>query len=507
MIYFKLSKFFLYLVPLAVVIVTPSTLFPFIVGKYVFFRAITSLALIFFLVGLLFQSKDSRHPRGSQPNYNKLPLNYRLITNPLVIAVSAFVFIFVLASFFGVEPKISFWSNFERGEGGLQMLFLGIFFVLLAVLFREEKDWRRVFWISLLAAILVILYGIGAHLKYIDAEMTTRIENGFEIRELTGRGGPYFQIFKNFIGSSFREPGFRFSGSLGNPAYTATYLIFVLFYSAYLWIPNARPHRQDAQRRGHGNKNKLSALVSVKSVLICVLIVLFFVFFWLAATRGAFIGLVAAVAGGTFYFAYQNKRWRKWLLAAAVLLSLVIGSLIYLRDTALVKSLPGSRLFEISFSVETWRHRTYMWQTAIDGWKERPLFGWGPENFPKIFASHFNPRYFNPKEGFGAWFDRAHSIYLDYLAETGILGLLSYLSIFAIFYWQLFRKVISRQELVNRNQKPPLVTNYQLLITNSLLFALSIAYLVQGIVLFETLPLYLNLFLFLAFVNYKFSNK
>jgi len=36
---------------------------------------------------------------------------------------------------------------------------------------------------------------------------------------------------------------------------------------------------------------------------------------------------------------------------------------------------------------------------------------------------------------------------------------------------------------------------------------LPIAYLIQGLVLFETLPLYLNLFLFLAFANYKFNGR
>ena len=57
--YFKFSKFFLYLVPFAIAIVSRSTLFPFIVGKYVWFRTAVDLALIAFLLGLLFMPREA----------------------------------------------------------------------------------------------------------------------------------------------------------------------------------------------------------------------------------------------------------------------------------------------------------------------------------------------------------------------------------------------------------------------------------------------------------------
>ena len=502
---FRVSKFFLYLIPLTVVIVTPSTLFPFIVGKYVFFRTMVSLALICFLLGLLFNQHQSA----------KISINQRL-KNPLVVAVTIFVVVFLLACLFGVDPKWSFWSNFERGEGGLQILYLGIFFLLLVILFREEKDWQIIFWISILAATLVILYGIAAHLKYIDAEMRTKIENGFEIKELTGRGGPWFQTFKNYIGPSFKDPGFRFAGSLGNPAYTASYFIFALFYAGYLLIKKTRINT-DEKRIYTDKKSALIRQNLYKSVLL-LSIILFLVFFWLAATRGAFVGLLAAIIVGAFYFAFQYKKYRKPLIGLILIGLMAVGLMVYFRDTVFVKSLPGSRIFQISLSAETWQHRTLMWQAAIEGWKERPIFGWGPENFIKIFDKYFPVKYFNPSAGFGAWFDRAHSIYFDYLAETGILGLLSYLSIFIIFYWQLIKTRSTRGSIrqsvgrgthadpreIRDNER---IRERSTLFESALLFSLPIAYLIQGIVLFEILPLYINLFLFLGFVNYKMENR
>jgi len=518
---FKVSKFFLYLVPLTVVIVTPSTLFPFIVGKYAFFRTMVSLALIFFLLGLLFQDKTrintdkKRIHTDNQYKSAKIRIN-PCLKNPLVIAVSIFVSIFLLACFFGVDPKWSFWSNFERGEGGLQILYLGVFFLLLAILFREEKDWQIIFWISILAAALVIFYGVGAHLKYIDAQMTTGGENGFEVKKITGEGGPLSKLFKNYIGSSFKEPGFRFAGSLGNPAYTASYLIFALFYAGYLLIKKTRINT-DEKRIYTDKKSALISQNLYKSVLL-LSIILFLIFFWLAATRGAFVGLLAAIIVGAFYFAFQYKKYRKPLISLILIGLMAVGLMIYFRDTPFIKSLPGSRIFQITLSAETWQHRTYMWQTALEGFKERPLLGWGPENFLKIFDKHFPIKYFNPSAGFGAWFDRAHSIYFDYLAETGILGLLSYLSIFIVFYWQLFKKT-----RINTDEKriytdnpyksakisinPRLQNQHQSALVKALIFTLPVAYLVQGIVLFEILPLYINLFLFLGFANYKLENR
>ena len=146
------------------------------------------------------------------------------------------------------------------------------------------------------------------------------------------------------------------------------------------------------------------------------------------------------------------------------------------------------RLLRVSIFDRSVQSRLWVWQTAYEGWKERPLLGWGPENFTKVFNNRFDIRHFVPDEPSDTWYDRAHSVFFDYLVETGIFGLLSYLGIFAVFYWQFIKSQI---------------TNYQSLITNALLFTFPVAYLIQGIVLFEILPLYLLLFFFLALSNYK----
>ena len=438
--WFSVSRFFLFLAPFAIVIVTKSTLFPFIVGKYVWFRTSVALALVAFLLGILLET------RGWEEYGKKI---IRILRTPLGIAITAFTVFFVLAGFFGIRPEYSFWSNFERGEGGLQMLHLYAFFFLLATLFQREGHWRKFFWIALWAAFLMVLYGIGAGLGY-----------------------------KGFIGGKFGEPDFRFQGSLGNSSYVAALLIFAAFYGAYILATRYRKHLFS-----YAGSICIWAFLGISGTA-----------FLLAATRGAFLGLIGGVFLALAYLGYAIKSWRKWAIIIAVMLFITAGSLIAFRDSELVKKIPGSRIFNISFSATTLQHRTIMWQIAWWSFKERPVLGWGPENFGVLFQKNFNPRYFNPEQGFGAWFDRAHNVMFDYLATTGILGTLAYLSIFAVLYWNILRGKIEKNMGL-----PAGVAAFTL--------AVPTAYLVQGIVLFDILPIYLNLFMFFAFAWYLFYGE
>jgi len=259
----------------------------------------------------------------------------------------------------------------------------------------------------------------------------------------------------------------------------AAYAIFMLFYAAYILASKYK-----------------DKLLSFGAIIFWLLFALFVAVFFGAATRGAFVGLIASLIVFLSYFAFCSKRWRKWFIVVAVGLIIIVAALILLKDNNFIKASPLARILDISFSAKTFEDRAIMWKTAIDGWKARPIFGWGPENFLQVFDRYFNIKYFKPAEGFGAWFDRAHSVYFDYLAETGILGLLSFLSVWFVFYWQRIKSYF-------RIQKQDRAS----LIINGLILALPAAYLVQGIVLFDVLPIYFNVFMFLAFSVYYFSEQ
>ncbi len=443
----RIATWYLYVAVFAIVIVMNSVFFPFIGGKDYFFRFAVELALIFFVLWWAFEARVGE----AKELFNSIK------KRPLFLAVSAFVLMVLLSCLFAYDMHAAFWSNYERGEGGFQMIHYYIFFVLLLLLLRTEKEWQNIFKYSLVAAGLMILYGLGGSF----------VVSGF-IGPYAG-GGPPAGWWHELVDG-------RFQGSLGNPAYVAPYLIFSMFFAAYLWVKRKAAGTASAfVQWGYG-----------------VLIAIFLFFFVLSQTRGAFLGLAAGVFVLLLYFVVAGRgALRKWSTIALAIVIVLGGGAFALRNTSFVQSFPEGRLLQISTSDYTAQTRFWVWGEAWKGFLERPVFGWGPENFTAVYDKFFDPRFFVPGQSTETWFDRAHSVFFDYLAETGALGLLSYLSIFFIFFWSFFRR--------KGDASTPLLER-------GLILALPVAYLVQGAAIFDVLPMYLNLFLFIAFACYHFSS-
>ena len=447
--FLKLSKFFLFLTPFALILVNPATLFPFIVTKYTFFRLTISLSFVFLLLSIFFNQINLKEIKD-------------LFKKPLVINVTLFTLFFLLACLFAYDSKFAFWSNFERGEGGLQILHLWLFFILLILLFKDHNSWVKFINFFIFVCVFNVVYGVFASLG-----------------------------FSGFIGDKVNKLSqIRLAGALGNPAYLATFLIYGIFFSFYIILINF----------------KKDWIKFKKTFIYWFLILFLFLGFLLAATRGGFVGLFFSILVFIFYLIFldKNKKRRKILFISSICLILLLFLGVYFRDSNFIKNLPGGRLFELDSKSETWVSRVNVWEIAFRAFLDRPILGWGPENFLYIYPLYYKKEIFNPEKGFNEWFDRAHSIYFDYLSETGILGLLSYLSIFIFIYFYLF-KLIKKINFLQKHHKNKFIFfNYDKLIIG-IFIALPISYLVQGIVLFDILPIYLSNFFMFAFFSYEIS--
>lgn len=463
----QLSKFFLYASIFCIVVVMASTFFPFIGGKYYFFRFAVEASLACMLLWWGFDA-----PKG------ELKARFmKLWQSPIFKAVSAFVLMFTLASLFADDPKLAFWSNYERGEGGFQMLHYYAFFILLGLLFRDREDWRKLFKLSIVAACIMIVYGVGAAMLTPQTDPATGNVIGYTAP--LNMIGPYRGTDGTPLASSTLARVFtsnaRFQGSLGNPAYVAPYLLFVMFYALYLWIEKGRGQNK-WMHVGFGALN-----------------LFFLVFFVLSQTRGGFLGLAAALIAYFIYIAFTNERFRK---PAAIGLGAVavIGALLFaFRGPLVENNIPGSRFLTISLTEQTAQTRFWTWGAAWKGFKDRPIFGWGPENFSTVFDKHFDTRHFIPGQNTETWFDRAHSVIFDYLAETGFMGFLSYIAMFGAFIYSFFYFRKSATDMSPWLQ--------------ALLPTIILAYLVQALILFDVLPIYINLFIVLAFAMFEFQRS
>jgi O-antigen ligase len=452
----RLTKWYMYVAVFAVLVVVNSIFFPFIGGKDYFFRFAVELGLIAFVLWWAFEAKEGEAKQLIKSTFKK----------PLVIAVSAFVAAEMLACIFALDAHAAFWSNYERGEGGFQMLHYYVFFLLLIFFFQHEEDWKNLFKFSLIAAAGMIGYGVMANLGYPTF-----------ISPYTGGAPPVGWLHLLIAG--------RFEGSLGNPAYVAPYLMFSMFFAAYLWIASKIAGKlTKAKAWGYG-----------------VLIAIFVIFFWLSQTRGAFLGLAAALFVGALYLGFAGSRTvRKWsMLTLGILVVLGLG--IYaVRNEPFINNIPGGRLLQISFSDSSAQTRFWVWGSAWKGFLERPIFGWGPENFTAVFDKYFNPNFFVPGTNAETWFDRAHSVFFDYLSETGIVGFLAYISIFIVFAREFFRRKKADIAPAGDHQAA-------LILQNALVLAMPVGYLVQGVAIFDVLPMYICLFAYLAFANYYLNRN
>ena len=410
------TKIFLWLIPFVSLIISSSTLFPYIVGKNIAFRVLVELAFVLW-VGLAVLKKEYR-PRFS----------------PLAMAGLAFLAVVALADIFGVNPFRSFWSNYERMEGLMGIIHAVVFFFLLSSVFLKKQDWTAFFNAFVAAGIINGIYGL---LQKLGA-----------IRSIQG--------------------GFRIDGTIGNPTYFAAYLMLILVALGILWWQ--AKHKWLQWTYG-------------------VIAAFFLLLIYFAASRGVTVGIGAGVILFCIgYLIWGRKESLSRLgsrIAAGLLIAAVVipAGLYALKNTGFVKSSEVlSRMTSISFDETTTRARFMIWGMALQAWKERPLLGWGQENFIEPFVRYYNPGLADQEP----WFDRAHNVFLDWLVNAGALGLLAYLSLFAAAGIMLVRAIKKR------------ACGARL---GVFLAAGLAAYFIQNLFVFDNLNTYILFFSLLAYLN------
>src|SRR3989338_949555 len=113
----------LFVLPALSLIVAGTLFFPFITGKNFFFRIMVEIMFFLWVFIACFDK------------------NYRPKKSSILIALAATLFFLILATIFGANPYRSFWSNYERMEGLLGHIHLFLYFLLIASVFKKERDW------------------------------------------------------------------------------------------------------------------------------------------------------------------------------------------------------------------------------------------------------------------------------------------------------------------------------------------------------------------------------
>lgn len=486
----NISVICLFLIPFFPLLVSNSNFFPFITGKAFLFRFLVEVAFASWVVLAFMDSKY--RPRLTKTTY----------------AVLFFALITLVADIFGVNPLRSIWSNFERMEGWVAIIHLvAFYFVMNGILgnYNTNKiSWHRWFSANLGVASVIGVYGL------------LQLVNVLEIHQ----------------GSS------RIDATLGNSAYMAVYLLFVFGFSVFMLISDRKPWSfklagtKDANMlmfwsfiilsivllaitnsasfsinqqsvsdvffnniKTFVNSNPLLFLFGLVIVALIVtfpfkiLPILFVYLIFQTQTRGTIIGLI----GGTVialvinsFLSFKKNKFSFWISTTAIGLILVsIVTFWSFRDSSFVKNNEIlNRLATISLSDVKTQARGYIWPMAVKGALERPVLGWGQENFNYIFNAKYEPAMYAQEQ----WFDRAHSVFLDWFVASGFIGLVAYLFLYFLLFVNIWKSSLT-------------------LLEKSVLTGLVSGYFIHNIFVFDNIASYIMFFALLAFADSQSQNK
>ena len=458
----------IFILPFVPLIVTTSLFFPYITGKNFTFRVVVEIITLAWLALALLN-----------------PI-YRPRRSWIFAAFLIFIAIIAIADAQGVNPTKSFWSNYERMDGWITIAHLFCYTVVAACVMNAEKLWRRLFDITLAISVFIDLLGFSQILGVISIGQGTA-------------GGLTARIDATF----------------GNPIYLAVYMLFNIFFAVLLIVQDGDQEWSVMEKVGFplalflglltiaaaGGALSWSAVLLYiivlaaiiglsflkKTYLFALVIFLDTIALLFTGTRGTTLGLVggAVLAAIIYVFIAQDaKRARPYVIGCIALLVVLSGVLYAARNTGAVKSIGFlDRLATISTHDITIDARIYNIQTAWKGIKERPIFGWGQENYAIVFDKYYDPRMYADEP----WFDRVHNIIFDWWIAGGTLGLLAYLGLLVSYLYVLWRsKAFTAAE-------------------RSILTGLLAGYFIHNLTVFDNVTSYILFGSVLAYIVYRAS--
>lgn len=423
-----------FLIMVQIINVMPPWFTPTDWGKIIIFRITLAILIFLFLFQILFK-------KICFPDIKEKIKSVSLL---FWLLISLFG-IYLLSTIFSVDPHFSLLGDPNRNGGFINFTFY-IIFAILTFLIIKKKDWQKILdftiFIGIIVSIVAIFQQFGIFSKYLIP---------FTVRPIS---------------------------TIGNAILLSLFLLLLTFISFTFGIKT---------------KNRLKKFFYFFSCLLFLSVSIF-----LVQTRGALIGL--AIGFIWFIFTHPNKNLNRKKIYLAIILLVLVFCAYFLKNYMdshlyLYQKMPTiisstlDRVLSIFEGRKATEARFSTWTVAWRSLGDKPILGYGPENFMVAFNKHYDPSLpiIGPTKGGDAiieWWDRAHNFLLDISIATGIPALIIYLSFFGILFWQL-------QKVKKRNPEEALISNG--------LQATFIGYLLALFFTFDCVSTYLISFLLIGY--------
>jgi len=393
-------------------------------GKTIVFRIVLSVLIFLFLWQyILNKNKNSEIAEKISFLFSK--------KNKVFWLLAALFIIYLLATIFSLDPNFSLWGSPYRSGGFVNFAFYVIFGILAFLLLRKQ-DWRKILNFAILIGVLV---------------------SSVAIFQWQG-------LFQDILISAESRP----PSTLGNPIMLALYLLLLSFLTLSFTVKEVKP---------------------VKKIFYFLALLIFLFTILLTYSRAAYLGLAVGFLYFVFFYPFK-RRAISLVIKSALLIVFLLGAYgVYYINThpqlpefiQQNKTLKGI-INRLSIERALQDPRISGWKVSWQALKDRPILGYGPENFAIGFDRYYDPSLTGIEKmpgSFESWWDKAHNFVFDISLSAGIPALLVFLSLFGVLLFRL-QKVKE--------------TGIQ---------ATFIGYLVANFFSFDTFSIYLILFLLIGY--------
>ncbi len=343
-------------------------------GQTIVFKIIFSILLFLFC----YQSFFSRR----KDIYKRILGRLKAKKNLLFYLPAILLGVLTVATIFSKDPLFSVFGDPERGGGFLNFGMM-ILFSYLLILLLNKKEWKYVWNTSFIVGAGVAVFGIIQ----------------------------WAGIFERVTSSS------RPFSTLGNPTVLALYLLLLLFPLIAFFVRE---------------KNKTIKWLYLSGILLFSFVII--LTYTRASLLGMFVGLIYL-----FLFYPQKGKVLFSLRIATLILIVIASSFVYFSNTDSKptvieenKVLSGlSNRLTIDRAVRDPRVGGFLigWEAI----KERPLLGYGPENFAIAFNQHYHPGMPYISRDI-PWWDKAHNLLIEMWIWGGILAVTTVLLLFGLLF-------------------------------------------------------------------------
>ncbi len=386
--------------------------------------------------------------------YNKRLYHQKWMT----VALTLFLASEIISTIFSIDPHTSLFGYYGRFNGGLYSIISYIILFYGFIQYFDRKSLSKYLNISLFTSVIVMLWGLPG--KF-----------GYDLSCYAFMG----QLNNNCWTDQFR-PAERMFSTLGQPNWLGAYLainFFIGMYIAIEYLTSKNKHKHD----------RTIAYIYITYMLLNYICVLF------TKSRSALASiLVGLIIYPIAVFLFDRNLLSKKVIYTGVVTALLFIIPLFIFKTGVVSidkylTLPSFKQQKItkltplpstpvtpSQITDSLNIRKIVWEGAWKLGSMYPLFGTGLETF--AYSYYFvRPIAHNQTSEWDFLYNKAHNEYLNYLATTGYVGLLTYLLSIAM---TVVLAIIYMKKTKNINIGMCLLLSYvSILITNFFGFSTS----------------------------------